>query len=202
MHNKLYKWADVNKILKTTFRVIYLYVSLLHGPSVNYLPINLKCRISFKYDTSSNYGNPLFLELQMLILSGYCVKTVIHWQIQGVPPVHAPQGSRFFSFDIQNFQNIATSGVGALVYEVGAPYRKSWIYHCYYLNKAFNFYSVTACNPPHPHKRPPLDPLPGSSPLLPPPLDPPLHPHGRDLCAPTCGCPTNSDPDPSSYQMI
>ena len=32
-----------------------------------------------------------------------------------------PQGSRFFRFDIQNFRNVAASGVGAPPYEVGAP---------------------------------------------------------------------------------
>ena len=32
----------------------------------------------------------------------------------GVPPAHAPpEGSRFFRFDIQNFRNVAASGVGA-----------------------------------------------------------------------------------------
>ena len=38
----------------------------------------------------------------------------------GAPPAR-PQGSRFFRFDIQIFQNIATSGVGAPPHEVGAP---------------------------------------------------------------------------------
>ena len=37
-----------------------------------------------------------------------------------------PHGSKFFRFDIQIFQNIAASGVGA-PYEVGAPYGKFWI---------------------------------------------------------------------------
>ena len=32
-----------------------------------------------------------------------------------------PYGSRFFRFDIQIFQNVAASGVGAPPYEVGAP---------------------------------------------------------------------------------
>ena len=31
----------------------------------------------------------------------------------GVPPARAPQGSRFFHFDIQIFRNVAASGVGA-----------------------------------------------------------------------------------------
>ena len=36
-----------------------------------------------------------------------------HWRIQGAPPARAPQGSRFFCFDIQILRNVATSGVGA-----------------------------------------------------------------------------------------
>ena len=32
---------------------------------------------------------------------------------RGVPLAHAPHGSRFFHFDIQIFQNVAASGVGA-----------------------------------------------------------------------------------------
>ena len=35
-----------------------------------------------------------------------------------------PYGSRFFRFDMQNFRNVATSGVH------GPPYGKSWIRHC------------------------------------------------------------------------
>ena len=38
----------------------------------------------------------------------------------GALPARAPQGSRFFRFDIQIFRNIAASGVGA-PHEVGAP---------------------------------------------------------------------------------
>ena len=44
----------------------------------------------------------------------------------------APHGSRFFRFDIQILQNTAVLGVGApYSYEVGAPYGKSWIRHCF-----------------------------------------------------------------------
>ena len=36
------------------------------------------------------------------------------WRIQrGACPAHAPQGSRFFRFDIQNLQNVTASGVHA-----------------------------------------------------------------------------------------
>ena len=54
-----------------------------------------------------------------------------HWRIQGGGRRRcAPQGSRFFHFDIQIFRNVAASGVGAPSYEVGTPYGKSWIRHC------------------------------------------------------------------------
>ena len=36
---------------------------------------------------------------------------LLHWRIQGAP-LAPPQGSRFFHFDIQIFQNVAASGVG------------------------------------------------------------------------------------------
>ena len=49
----------------------------------------------------------------------------------GVPPVRTPlpppQGSRFFHFDIQNFRNVAASGVGAPLRGWRPPYGKSWI---------------------------------------------------------------------------
>ena len=42
-----------------------------------------------------------------------------------------PYGSRFFRFDMQNFWNVAASGVHGPPYEVHAPpYGKSWIRHC------------------------------------------------------------------------
>ena len=42
-----------------------------------------------------------------------------------------PYGSRFFCFDMQNFRNVAASGVHSLPYKVHAPpYGKSWICHC------------------------------------------------------------------------
>ena len=42
-----------------------------------------------------------------------------------------PYGSRFFRFDMQNFWNVAASGVHGPLYEVHAPpYGKSWIRHC------------------------------------------------------------------------
>ena len=46
-----------------------------------------------------------------------------HWRIQGERsrPPPPPQGYILFRFDIKNFQNIATLGVGA-PYEVGAPF--------------------------------------------------------------------------------
>ena len=41
-----------------------------------------------------------------------------------------PYGSRFFCFDMQNFWNVAASGVHGPPYEVHAPsYGKSWIRH-------------------------------------------------------------------------
>ena len=41
-----------------------------------------------------------------------------------------PYGSRFFRFDMQNFQNVAASGVHGPLYEVHTPpYGKSWIRH-------------------------------------------------------------------------
>ena len=45
----------------------------------------------------------------------------------GAPPVRAPYGSRFFRFDIQIFQNVATSGVGAPLRGQRPPTGKSWI---------------------------------------------------------------------------
>ena len=44
----------------------------------------------------------------------------------GIPGACPPQGSRFFRFDIQNFQKVATSGVHApsYSYEVHAPLRE------------------------------------------------------------------------------
>ena len=41
---------------------------------------------------------------------------------RGAHPAHAPPyRSRFFHFDMQNFQNVATSGVHGPPYEVHAP---------------------------------------------------------------------------------
>ena len=49
----------------------------------------------------------------------------------GAPGARPPYGSRFFRFDMQNFWNVATSGVHGPPYEVHAPpYGKSWIRHC------------------------------------------------------------------------
>ena len=49
----------------------------------------------------------------------------------GAPGARPPYGSRFFRFDMQNFWNVATSGVHSPPYEVHAPpYGKSWIRHC------------------------------------------------------------------------
>ena len=53
----------------------------------------------------------------------------IHSRIWGACTGHAPRGSRFFRFDIQNFWNVTASGVHAPC-EVHAPYGKSWIRHC------------------------------------------------------------------------
>ena len=41
-----------------------------------------------------------------------------------------PYGSRFFRFDIQIFQNVAASGVGAPPMRSVPPYGKSWICYC------------------------------------------------------------------------
>ena len=45
----------------------------------------------------------------------------LQWQIQGAHPARAPEGARFFRFDIQILRN---SRVGSWhpIYEVGAPY--------------------------------------------------------------------------------
>ena len=52
----------------------------------------------------------------------------------GRPARAPPYGSRFFRFDMQNFWNIAASGVHGPPYEVHAPpYGKSWIRHCVWL---------------------------------------------------------------------
>ena len=47
----------------------------------------------------------------------------------GVPGAR-PQGSRFFRFNIHNFQNVSASGVHTPHYEVHGPYGKFWIRHC------------------------------------------------------------------------
>ena len=48
----------------------------------------------------------------------------------GAPSTRPPYGSRFFRFDMQNFRNVAASGVHGPSYEVHAPpYGKSWIRH-------------------------------------------------------------------------
>ena len=48
-----------------------------------------------------------------------------------MPDARPPQGSKFFRFDIQNFQNVTALGVHVPPYEVHAPpsYGKSWIRH-------------------------------------------------------------------------
>ena len=47
--------------------------------------------------------------------------TCSHWRIQeGAQAVHTPLRVPFFGFDIQNFQNIGTLGVGT------APYLRGW----------------------------------------------------------------------------
>ena len=47
------------------------------------------------------------------------VMETLHWRTEGAQPV-VPQGSRFFHFDVQILRNVATSRVGAPVYDVGA----------------------------------------------------------------------------------
>ena len=53
----------------------------------------------------------------------------------GAPGARPPYGSRFFHFDMQNFWNVAASGVNGPPYEVHAPpHGKSWIrhwFHCF-----------------------------------------------------------------------
>ena len=49
----------------------------------------------------------------------------------GVSGACSPQGSRLFCFDIQNFQDVTVSGIGALLRGQRPPYGKSWIRHCF-----------------------------------------------------------------------
>ena len=42
----------------------------------------------------------------------------------GAPGARPPYGSRFFHFDMQNFRNIAASGVHSPPYKVHAPLRE------------------------------------------------------------------------------
>ena len=51
---------------------------------------------------------------QIIIRTNHFVivtRYIKHWRIQGAPPARAPQGSRFFHFDIQILWNVAASGV-------------------------------------------------------------------------------------------
>ena len=41
--------------------------------------------------------------------------------LRGAPGARPPYGSRFFRFDMQNFRNVAASGVHGPPYEVHAP---------------------------------------------------------------------------------
>ena len=70
-------------------------------------------------------------DLQWLLISGS----------KGTCPVHRPppQGSRFFHFDRQNFQNVTTSGVN-LPHLRGRclPYGKSWIGHYFCIENTEN----------------------------------------------------------------
>ena len=63
------------------------------------------------------------------------IQVVTNWSLADLEracPVHAPQGVRFFRFDIQNFQNVTASGVHAPLWgQCPPPYGKSWIRHCW-----------------------------------------------------------------------
>ena len=61
----------------------------------------------------------------------HCLKRCISFlwvrplaDLGGAHPAHAPQGSQFFRFDIQNFRNVTASGVHTPRYEVHAPLRE------------------------------------------------------------------------------
>ena len=58
---------------------------------------------------------------------------------RGTCLAHAPQGSRFFRFDIQNFRNVTAFGVGAPLMRSTAPLmRNVHLSHCQSHFKSFN----------------------------------------------------------------
>ena len=66
----------------------------------------------------------------------FCIFNTNLWCEIGLPladleeacPAHAPQGSRFFRFDIQNFQNVTALGVHAPLWEILDPPLKSTLF--------------------------------------------------------------------------
>ena len=62
-----------------------------------------------------NYKWWFVISLKMLSKAGgsWCPMTAVLADLEGACLAHAPQGSRFFRFDIHNFRNVTASGVHA-----------------------------------------------------------------------------------------